>query len=217
MTGTMHSSIAPTDWLPVQESLLRGLNHALSNRIASLSAISMLMEGAGALDPKLHEAFVGDVEHLGAVLALYRALPSDAAARRDASRFADALERAKPLVTEHPECRDVAIELTTDAATVEPVSLLGRDAFRAGVLMLLGLARAAGGRGRVNVAVDGDDGWVRVTGRAMPGSGTPAALDTKSAELAILARFAATERGTLELAAAGGLVLQLPGLSRSRT
>lgn len=217
MTIAANSSIAASDWLPVQESLFRGLNHALSNRLASLSAISMLMEGAETLDPKLQQAFGDDVEHLGAVLALYRALPADSAGRRDAGRFADALEHAKPLVAEHQECRDVVIELRADDATAEPVSLLGRDAFRASILVLIGLARAAGGRGRVEVAVTGDDGWVRVTARAIPHGGTPVTLDAESAELGTLARFAATERGTFELTAAGALVLSLPGLSRSRT
>lgn len=219
MTTMSNSSIAPSDWLPVLDALLRGVNHALSNRLASLSAISMLMDGADAPDPKLLEAFGGDVAQLGAVLALYRMLPSEPMARRDAGRFVDALERARPLVAEHPECREVAIALGAADATVEPVSLLGRDAFRASVLLLIGLARAAGGRGRVEVTIAGDEGWVLVTGRATrgPHDATPVSLDAESAELRTLARFAVTERGTLDLAATGGLVLKLPGLSRSRT
>lgn len=211
------SSIPASDWLPVQESLLRGLNHALSNRLASLSAISMLMDGADAFDPKLQEALAGDVERLGAVLGLYRALPGDSSARREAGRFADALERAKAVVAEHPDCRDVAIALAADDAGAEPVSLLGKDALRASVLFLLALARAAGLRGRVEVSVRGMDGWVHVSAASMAGAGTPAPLRAQGAELGALARFAAAEGGSLALPAAGVVELRLPGLSRQRT
>ena len=61
----MRSSIAADDWLPVQQSLLRGLNHSLSNRLASLSALTMLIEGGDRLDSRMQDALSADVERLG--------------------------------------------------------------------------------------------------------------------------------------------------------
>jgi hypothetical protein len=204
------SLMPPADWLPTQDTLLRGLNHALSNRLSSIGAIAMLTEGAETLDPKLQAALAKDVEQLGDLLALYRLLPGDAVARRDAARFSDALGRARALLEHHPDCRNVRFELG-DGATAEPVSLLGRDALRASLLLLLGAARGTGGEGTVTVSSRGEDGWLHVTARS---SRADAAIRA-SRECAVLSRWAEEEGGHVE-PAADALTLVIPGLSRSR-
>ena len=80
------SAIPPEDWLPVQEGLLRGLNHALSNRLASVSALAMLVEGSDRLPSGMQDVLSDDVQRLGDLLTLYRALPAGVESRR-ASRF----------------------------------------------------------------------------------------------------------------------------------
>lgn len=207
------SSILAADWLPVQEALLRGLNHTLSNRVSSLHAIMMLTEGAERLDPKMHEALTSEVEQLSALLQEYRCAPSDPTPRRDPSRFRDALTRAAGLLAHHPECRDVVFLPPDEEAGVEPVALLGKDALRACVLLLLPLARGGGAKARVETKVRGEDGWVHVTALASQAAVTAA----ESPEFAALGRFADAEGGNTKAPPGGdALMISLPGLSRSR-
>jgi hypothetical protein len=209
------SSIPPADWLPVQESLLRGLNHALSNRLSSLHAITMLTEGAEKLDPRMHEALAGDVGKLGELLDLYRSLPSDPASRRDPSQFEAALQRAAALLVHHPECRDVVFAPIEHAGLAEPVSLPGTDALRASILLLLPVARAGGAAGHVATTMRGADGWVHVTARSEAPK-SPEAL-AASTELAALSRFAEAEGGNVKAPPGGDAIeLVLPGLGRAR-
>jgi hypothetical protein len=205
------SSIIPADWLPVQESLMRGLNHTLSNRLSSLHAITMLTEGEEKLDPRMHEALAGDVGQLGELLTDYRALLSDPAPRRDPSRFGDALVRAAALLTHHPECRDVVFATVDEGP--EPVELLGKDAVRASVLLLLPVARGGGTGARVETTLRGEDGWVHVTARTSKVAGVP----EDSAEFAALRRFAEAEGGNAKAPPGGdALMFTLPGLGRAR-
>lgn len=204
------SMMPAADWLPTQEALLRGLNHALSNRLSSLGAVAMLAEGAATLDPKIQAALSRDVELLGELLGLYRLLPGDSVARRDATKFADALAKARELLEHHPDCRNVRFELV-DGAAMEPVSLLGRDALRAAVLLLLAASRGTGGDGTVTVTSSGGDGWLHLTAR----SSKPDAAIRASRECAVLSRWAEEEGGRVE-PAADALTLVIPGLSRAR-
>lgn len=206
------SAVAPADWLAMQESLLRGFNHALSNRLASLHAITMLTEGVEKLDPKMHQALVADVEQLSELLTDYRALLSDPAPRRDPARLGDALGRAAGLLVHHPECRDVEFAAPDEDALAEPVALLGKDALRAGLLLLLPVARGGGKGARVEVSVRGADGHVHVTARS-----SKAVSLRESAELAALSRFAELEGGNAKASPGGDAIeLTLPGLSRAR-
>lgn len=222
MTEPAHvrSSIAAEDWLPVQESLLRGLNHSLSNRLASLSAIAMLIEGADRLDARMQQALSSDVERLGGLLELFRALPGPAMARRDGTRFGDALERAGELVGHHPDCRDIEIAPVVEAADAPPVKLSTADAMRASVLLLLAVARAADSPAPLVVtARAGGDGWLYVTAEL---AGASCARIMHSDEYGALERFAAAEHGRVTCTAgdvardAGRLTLALPGLGVTR-
>lgn len=209
-----NSSFAPADWLPLQESLLRGLNHALSNRLSSLQAIAMLTEGAETLDPRMHEALTKDVEQLNDLLTDYRSLLSDPAPRREATRFADALARAGVVLTHHPDCRDVAFAPPAEGDGAEPVALVGKDAFRASVALLLALARGGGFGARVETNLTSADGWLTITARISQ----PVAPPEGSAEFTVLQRFAAAEGGNAKAPPGGdALVLTLPGLSRARS
>jgi hypothetical protein len=204
------SMMPPADWLPTQEGLLRGLNHALSNRASSLGAIAMLTEGAATLDPKIQAALTKDVEQLGELLALYRLLPAEAVARREASRFDDAITRAIALLEHHPDCRNVRFAVAAPEVPPDPVALLGRDALKASVMLLLGAARGTGGEGTVEVATRGVEGWLHVVARAPRAD--PAIRASR--ECAVLSRWADEEGGRLD-ATADALELVLPGLSRN--
>lgn len=213
MTGGAASAFAPGDWLPVQDALLRGLNHALSNRLSSLGAIAMLVEGADRLDERMQAAFSADVEKLGDLLALYRLVPAEPTPRRDAARIGDALARARALLEHHPDCRNITFEVAAGAKDVEPVTLSGRDALRASVMLLLAAARGAGGAGAVRASVAMEDGVVQATARSPREN---EATIAGSHEAAALARFAANENGRV-VHAPDSVTLALPGLGRTRT
>ncbi len=208
---TPTSAFAPADWLPLQDGLLRGLNHALSNRLSSLGAVAMLVEGSERLDARLQAAFASDVEKFGDLLNLYRLLPAEPAPRRDAVHLADALARAKALLEHHPDCRNIAFEIAPEAKDADPVTLSGRDGVRAAVALLLGAARGAGGNGAVIASVRTDDGMVVATARSPRGDDAIATSHERGA----LDRFAKAEAGRLDVAP-DALTLVLPGLKRPR-
>lgn len=219
----VHSAIPPEDWLPVQEMLLRGLNHSLSNRLASLSALAMLIEGADRLDARMQEALSSDAERLGELLNLFRALPGSANVRREAVRFGDALARAGALIEHHPECRDIAVAPVEEAPDAPPVKVASTDALRSSVLMMLAVSRgAASPAPLVATTRSGADGFLHVT---VALAGASCERITCSAEFAALGRFAQIEGGRVHCAAgdvgdvtdgAGRLSMALPGLGVTR-
>ncbi len=214
------SSIPPADWLPVQQMLLRGLNHSLSNRLASLSALTMLIEGTDRLDARMQQALAGDVERLGGLLELFRSLPGSVVSRREAARFGDALKQAAALIEHHPDCRDIAIAPVQEEPDAPPVTLSGPDALRASVLLMLAVVRGtASPSPLVTTARAGGDGWLYVTAEL---EGASCARVAATAEYAALERFSAAEGGRVGCAAgdAGGesgrVTLALPGLGVTR-
>lgn len=216
----VRSSIAAEDWLPVQQALLRGLNHSLSNRLASLSALTMLIESGDRLDSRMQDALSADVERLGGLLELFRALPGPAVSRREGTRFGDALQRAGALVAHHPDCRDVEIASVVEESDAPPVTLSSEDATRASVLLLLAVARAAASPAPLRItARAGGDGWLYVTAEL---EGASCAQISQCAEHGALARFATAEHGRVVCTpgdvadAAGRLTLALPGLGLTR-
>jgi hypothetical protein len=209
------SAFAPSDWLPVQEGLLRGLNHALSNRLASLGALSMLLDGAGALDATMRESLASDVQRLEGLLELYRAMPAGPGPLRRPGRVRDAVLRAAELLGHHPDHRDVVVTVDEEPADAEPVRLLAPDPLRAGLCLLMAVVRTPGAP-EVTVGFHAGHGEVEV--RVQRALAVPAAI-AAAPEYAALARFATAEDARLSASATADgarLSLYLPGLSRSR-
>lgn len=216
MTGAARSSFADTDWLPLQESLLRGLNHALSNRLASIGALSMLLDAGERMDERLQQMLVADVSRLEGLLGSYRALTTAPEVRREPMRMVDALAKAATLVAQHQDARDLVLEQLVEAPGAEPVHLLSHDPVRASVTLLLAVARSAHDAPAVRVTVEGGDGLVRVTAAR---DGADEATIAACREFAMLERFAAAEGGRVSAAstAAGATIsLTLPGLAQGR-
>lgn len=89
--------------------MLRGLAHAVSNRLATVSAMAGMLEGGGALDPRFVRGLQGDAEQLEGLLQTLRMLP-----RRESGvepmLVSDAADAARRLVEHHPALRDVTIK-----------------------------------------------------------------------------------------------------------
>lgn len=100
-------------WGVVSETLVRGIAHALSNRIATIGTIAELLR-VGGDDPLAMSEMLGiETERLEDLLEQMRALSARGSGRMEAMRLSDAVAGAMALHSYHPERRSVAV-------TVEP-------------------------------------------------------------------------------------------------
>ncbi len=100
-------------WAAVSETLVRGIAHALSNRIATIGTIAELLR-VGGDDPRSAAGMLGDeTERLEDVLEQLRALAARSATHLEAMRLSDAVAAAMSMHSYHPERRSIAM-------TVEP-------------------------------------------------------------------------------------------------
>lgn len=102
-------SIGSARWLAIHDELLRGVTHALSNRLGTFEAFTSQLEHSGALDRRLTEALRGDVEDLHRLLGLFRLLPRREDVTAEPTLITDAVELAIPLVMQHQKLRAAAI------------------------------------------------------------------------------------------------------------
>lgn len=100
-------------WSLVSETLVRGLAHALSNRIATIGTIAELLR-VGGDDPIAMSELLGiETRRLEDLLEQMRALSVKHSGRQEAMRLSDAVAGAMALHSYHPERRTIAI-------TIEP-------------------------------------------------------------------------------------------------
>ncbi len=100
-------------WTIVGDTLVRGLAHALSNRIATIGTIAELMRVDGDDRMAMSEMLGVETRRLEDLLEQMRALSSRQTGREEAMRLTDAVAGAMALHSYHPERRSIAI-------TVEP-------------------------------------------------------------------------------------------------
>jgi len=113
-TGTLGLTRSYADaWGVVSESLVRGIAHALSNRIATIGTIAELLRVGGDDPHAMSEMLAIETERLEDVLEQMRALSARSSGRMEAMRLSDAVAGAMALHSYHPERRSVTV-------TVEP-------------------------------------------------------------------------------------------------
>lgn len=115
-------------WLRVNEKVLKGLNHQLTNRLAALDAVTHLLEPGEIPDPQLAETLAREVERVGTLLRLYRMLPAEPTALAEAMRVQDIIPCVLELHTYHADLRGVRCVLgeisEPDPVCVRPSALL---------------------------------------------------------------------------------------------
>jgi hypothetical protein len=113
-TGELgHTRSYAEAWGSVSETLVRGIAHALSNRIATIGTIAELLR-VGGDDPLAMSEMLGiETERLEDLLEQMRALSARSSGRMEAMRLSDAVAGAMALHSYHPERRAIAV-------TVEP-------------------------------------------------------------------------------------------------
>lgn len=220
-------------WQALQDELLRGLTHALSNRVATLSAAAYMLE-YGDITPTQAAATVQvESERLDEVLQLLRRLPAREQAEPEPVAPADLVADAVALHAFHCDLRDVPVDIRV-APDVLPV-LVEPHALRQALLLALSLAKRTT-LDSACVEVAGDADTVRILVRATRGdsrAGPPdgAALEAApdaapdaawpdgaaARELAAIRRCLAAVRGTVApLDEAGGCAVHLLSLPAAR-
>lgn len=208
-------AVARARWLELQDELLRGVTHALSNRIATVSAAAYMLEHE---DMNCHEAAVSlrtETERMDALLQLLRLLPAHDARGLEPVAPMDVIGQAVALHEHHPDLRDVAVTVT-QAANVLPV-LVDPHAFLQAVLLALTAAKRTAFPRMIGVTLDvsGDTEVVRVT--VSPDTAghlvdtTRNAIDAAAADSCLL-----SAHGSAAPREEGGTTLTLPSLSAAR-
>lgn len=167
-------------WLSVHDDLLRGLTHALSNRIGTISAMAYVI----AMQPANLEASAAGLreesERLNVLLQLLRALPRRADAVAEPIVPTDATTQALALLSHHPEIRDVTTTVAIDGdlqpAYAEPGILV------MAITLALGAAhRAAGLNGHVAVRIASTTESVQFTAHGSRAGGATGVADGDTA------------------------------------
>lgn len=115
-------------WLRVNEKVLKGLNHQLTNRLAALEAVTQLFEPGESTDTQLLQTLANEVERVGTLLRLYRMLPAEPTALPEPVRVQDIVPCVLELHTYHADLRGVSCVLgelsDPDPVCVRPSALL---------------------------------------------------------------------------------------------
>jgi signal transduction histidine kinase len=183
--------LARDPWAAEQEALLRGLAHALSNRVGTIvSAVGMLLPGAPAAAPiveMLHDEGV----RLEELLGLVRLLGGDGGdCAPEPIHLPDLVRPVVALHAQHPDVRDV--EASIDETPIDVPAMASPTAVGRVLLLLLTAAKRAHDAG-VRVGWKAREGGVAITIDGAPGDDAMAARAAPM--LADGARVRATDTG----------------------
>jgi hypothetical protein len=127
VTPVAQLSIAAAVWREVLDELLRGVAHALSNRVATVSAAAYLASGGEPLDPDMAAALSAESERLERLLGDVRLLPAPMNAGVEPVMLTDAITQAVDLHRHHLGLREIPIRVHSEASTppvaINPVAL----------------------------------------------------------------------------------------------
>lgn len=152
-------------WLRVNEKVLKGLNHQLTNRLAALDAVTQLFEPGQTADPQLVSTMAREVERVGTLLRLYRMLPAEPTALPEPIRVQDIVPCVLELHTYHADLRGVAC-IMGDAGDPEPVCVRPSALLRSLLVLLesaAGHSYRTGGGLPIVLTYDGTPTTVSIT------------------------------------------------------
>ena len=127
--GPTPSRLWGDQWLRVSEKVLKGLNHQLTSRVASLEAVAGLLDDEGAAsDTLLRRSLAAEVTRLNQLLQLYRLMTAEPFVTTEPVRLQDVMPEVMELHAHHSDLRGIPIEVTSrgDVAPVlvRPSALL---------------------------------------------------------------------------------------------
>lgn len=148
-------------WLAIHDELLRGLTHALSNRVATISAVAQMIGLTNQSDERSPHMLRVEADQLEHLLHLLRLLPRYDRGEAEPIMASDAARSAIELHTFHPTLRDIACELIVSddlaPAWADP------SALQHAIVVALTIAkRSAGALGATQVHISSTPDIVRV-------------------------------------------------------
>jgi hypothetical protein len=152
-------------WLRVNEKVLKGLNHQLTNRLASLEAVTHLFDPGETIDHQLVQTLAQEVERVGTLLRLYRMLPAEPTALPEPVRVQDIIPCVLELHTYHADLRGVTC-LLGDATDPDPVCARPSALLRSLLVLLesaAGHTSRAGSGLPIVLAYKGTPTWVTIS------------------------------------------------------
>lgn len=105
---------AAARWLAIHDELLRGISHALSNRIATVGAASYMFEHGDVAVEQAVASLRAESERMDQLLQQLRLLPQRPGAAAEPITADDACNGAVKLHAHHGELRDFACDITVD-------------------------------------------------------------------------------------------------------
>lgn len=146
----------------IRDGILRGIAHALSNRVAALSGVAGLVEFGDMTSQRIARALGAEVGQLHALVELVRLLPVDPRARAEAIELRTMLPQIVALQAMHGELRDVGCAVT-HGGEIPPVHCV-KPVLIYSMLILVDAAKrdAMPSQGSVTVAYSGDPSWVSI-------------------------------------------------------
>jgi hypothetical protein len=204
-------------WLVVSDALLRGLNHALSNRAATVGAVSGVLDATEPPSAAIVDVLRDEAARLDELLQLARLLPGQRGGPEPV-HLPDVVPAAVALHGYHFDLRDTPCLLEGEA-TVMPV-LADPTALTHALLLLLTVAKLAAAGGTVALRHDGDDERVTLTVDALPPDEATASVPAEEEAMLTAARtLLAASDATVEhraLAHGARYALTLPTLTAAR-
>ena len=202
---------AAATWAAERDLLLRGLNHALSNRVGTLAAVAGVLEPGDTVRPHVAQVLHDETARLERLLTLYRLLPEEPEGSTEPLHVPDVMPAILELHAEHPDLRDVPC--TVEAVGVNVPARAAPGALNHALLLALSAAkRAAGADGRVRLAIGAGEGMVRVRAHPEPAREEPDPID-RAVEAALhadaAARLLAAAGGSAHACRDGGVELRL--------
>jgi len=157
-------------WLTIHDDLLRGLTHAISNRLATVTASASVLEAGLVPDHRVIEGLQRDADRLEGLLQALRQLPQGLAGELEPLLLADALAGARRLVEEHPALRGRSVQVHP-VGDVLPVRAEPAAVLHAAAVALLAAARCSPAVIVVTLETTGD--VVRLQARGDGGTDDP--------------------------------------------
>jgi signal transduction histidine kinase len=208
----MSDDSASARWLTVHDEILRGMAHALSNRIATVGAAAYMLENGDVPVEQVLHSLRDESGRMEQLLQLLRVLPQRPGAEAEPATANEACAAAVSLHAHHPDLRDCPCDIEIDAA-VYPIWAEPHSFGHALVVALTTAKRNAASGDRVTLRVTGNTDVVHfraIAGQVVDVNDSLNESDARAAAW-LLAPFGGTARLTVT-----GCELEVPTLLAAR-
>ncbi|MEP6836174.1 MAG: hypothetical protein ABJB74_22485 [Gemmatimonas sp.] len=199
---------AAARWLAIHDELLRGITHALSNRIATIGAAGYMLEhGDVAVEQTIH-SLREETDRMDALLQQLRQLPERPGADPEPMTVNDACAAAIKVHAHHGELRDFECDVAVDT-DVYPVWAEPQALVHALLVALTAAKRNAVPGSRILMKATGNTNVVNIRVVACDGTVERDVLNVVDANAA---RWLLKKNGGSARAVDNGCELELPTL-----